>query len=58
MEDVVREKLCNFCENKSENCMRLEIKKKGETTHYKCLNYKYNYTGTPYIELEYIPKEK
>ena len=57
MEDVIRKELCNFCENKSENCMRFELRKKGEIIQYKCLNYKYNYKGMPYEELEYIPKD-
>lgn len=57
MEDVIREKLCNFCENKSKNCMSINTKKTGDTIQYNCVNYKYNYKGTPYMEIEYVPKE-
>ena len=57
MEDVIRKELCNFCENKSENCMKIKMQKRGEIIQYKCLNYKYNYKGMPYEEIEFVDRE-
>lgn len=40
MEDVIKEKLCNFCtNNKSENCMNIKTNIQKEVICYMCQNY-------------------
>lgn len=42
MEDVIKEKLCNFCvNNKSKNCMTYKESKKNGVIYYMCENYEY-----------------
>lgn len=41
MEDIIKEKLCNFCvNNKCKNCMNCKNKIYKNIRIYKCLNYK------------------
>jgi hypothetical protein len=39
MEDMIKEKLCTFCNSKRNNCKKIEIHKKDNCIIYKCLNY-------------------
>lgn len=39
MGDIIIEKLCNFCKNKSENCLCYIVSENKNTTTYKCTNY-------------------
>ena len=50
MEDVIRENLCNFCENyKRNDCMKI----KGNEQKYTCENYIFNKRNEPYKEFDY-----
>lgn len=39
MEDIIREKLCNFCINKKGNCIKYNIYRSRNFTKYTCENY-------------------
>lgn len=39
MEDMIIKKLCNFCKNKNERCMKYEEHKQSDLKVYKCNNY-------------------
>lgn len=38
MEDVIRKYFCNFCTNKTKDCMNIEVSKEKEVIIYRCLN--------------------
>lgn len=42
MEDIIIEKLCNFCMNKKENCMKYNEYKTRNYIKYNCGNYEKN----------------
>lgn len=42
MEDIIKEKLCNFCINKSNNCMKYNEYKTKNFLQYNCDNYMKN----------------
>lgn len=42
MEDIIKEKLCNFCMNKCENCMEYKENKYNKLLVYQCENYNQN----------------
>lgn len=40
MEDIIQEKLCNFCKNKYKNCKKIQRIYNKKIIIYKCENYK------------------
>ena len=39
MENQIKNSFCNYCNNKRENCMEIEIKQKNDILTYRCINY-------------------
>ena len=39
-EEIIRKSFCNYCENKGNNCMKIQIEEKNLIKTYKCINYK------------------
>ena len=42
MEDIIKEKLCNFCINKNKNCMKYKEYRSKNFIQYNCENYMKN----------------
>lgn len=38
-EEIIRKSFCNYCENKGNNCMKIQIEEKNSIKTYKCINY-------------------
>lgn len=39
-EEIIRKSFCNYCKNKGNNCMKIQIEEKDLIKTYKCINYK------------------
>lgn len=39
MEQEIRNSFCNYCKNKREDCMQIEISNKNNVLTYRCINY-------------------
>lgn len=38
-EEIIRKSFCNYCNNKGENCFKIEIIEKNNIKIYRCINY-------------------
>jgi len=53
MEQEIRNSFCNYCNNKRENCMEIEINQKNNILTYRCINYARKGNFPKYEEFEY-----
>lgn len=38
-EEIIRKSFCNYCKNKGNNCIKIQIEQNNLIKTYKCLNY-------------------
>ena len=53
MEQEIRNSFCNYCNNKRENCMQIEISSKNDILTYRCINYAKKDTFPKYQKFDY-----
>lgn len=39
-EEIIKKSFCNYCQNKRNNCMKIQVIEKDNIKTYKCINYK------------------